>query len=239
MFYVILCEGKTDSVVINHVMSSVGFEYTNKRTKLAKFNLLKNQSVDYFKDNNDILAIWNVAGYNNIKNSVEEIIKLNKTDKVVDILSIVVDRDFDNISGIEDEISAYFEEDVKLENKIWKEYQFTDGFGEVKQLKILLTIVPDKDFGAMETILLNALADEGKEQKNLVDDIEKFITELEEKENIYLKKKRNVIKAKLGCAVNIMDPERTFNDIIPVFNSIDWNKKSIVQEHFKELKEYK
>lgn len=36
-----------------------------------------------------------------------------------------------------------------------------------------------------------------------------------------------------------MDPERTFNDIIPVFNSIDWNKESIVQEHFKELKEYK
>lgn len=239
MFYVILCEGKTDSVVISHVMSSVGFEYTNKKNKLAKFKLLKNQSVDYFENNNDILAIWNVAGYNNIKSSVEEIIKLNKVNKVVDILSIVVDRDFDNIFEIEDEISAYFEGNTKLENKIWKEYQFTDGFGEIRQLKILLTIVPDKDFGTMETILLNALSDEGEDQKNLVNDVEKFIVELEEKENIYLNKKRNVIKAKLGCTVNIMDPERTFSDIIPVFKNIAWNEKSVVQEHFKELKEYK
>lgn len=239
MFYVILCEGKTDSVVINNVMSSVGFEYINKKNKLSKFKLLKNQNVDYFENNNDILAIWNVAGYNNIKSSVEEIIKLNKADKVVDILSIVVDRDFDNVSEIEDEISSYFEGNTKLENKIWKEYQFTDGFGEIKQLKILLTIVPDKDFGAMETILLNALSDEGEDQKNLVNDVEKFIVELEEKENIYLNKKRNVIKAKLGCTVNIMDPERTFSDIIPVFKNIAWNEKSVVQEHFKELKEYK
>lgn len=239
MFYVILCEGKTDSVVISHVMSSVGFEYTNKKNKLAKFKLLKNQSVDYFENNNDILVIWNVAGYNNIKSSVEEIIKLNKVNKVVDILSIVVDRDFDNIFEIENEISAYFEGNIKLENKIWKEYQFTDGFGEIRQLKILLTIVPDKDFGAMETILLNALSDEGEDQKNLVNDVEKFIVELKEKENIYLNKKRNVIKAKLGCTVNIMDPERTFSDITPVFKNIAWNEKSVVQEHFKELKEYK
>lgn len=242
MFYVILCEGKTDSVIINHIMTSIGFIFIKNFQELGlnfKFKELKRQNIDYFKKEEDILAIWNTAGYSNIKSSVEQITRLIENGERIDRLSIITDRDKSEISEIENKIASYFVGNFILKNNEWKDYQIKDSFGRTIELKVLLQIVPTEKWGALETLLINALSEKGDEEKKLVERVEEFIEKLKIEKSTFLEKERNVIKSKLGCTVNIMDPERTFKDIIPVLNSIDWSKNNTVQEYFDKIKNYK
>lgn len=60
MIYVILCEGKTDSFVINQFMHLHGFSYKKKPPKgVPNFELLEFQEIDYFEnfENKDCLII--------------------------------------------------------------------------------------------------------------------------------------------------------------------------------------
>lgn len=242
MFYVILCEGKTDSVIINHIMTSIGFIFPIKSKKSNlnfKFKKLENQDIDYFEKEEDILAIWNTAGYSNIKSSVEQITRLIENGEKIDRLSIITDRDKSEISEIENKIASYFEGNFVLKNNEWKDYQIKDSFSRTIELKVLLQIIPTEKWGALETLLVNALSEKGDEEKKLVERVEEFIEKLKIEKSTFLEKERNVIKSKLGCTVNIMDPERTFKDIIPVLNSIDWSKNNTVQEYFDKIKNYK
>lgn len=242
MLYVILCEGKTDSVVINHIMTSIGFKFTSKKPKLEidfEFELLKGQSVDYFKKEDDILVIWNVAGCCNIESSIKQIIRLIKNEAKISRVSIVTDRDENEISEIESKIGSYFGESFSLKDNEWKEYQIKDSFDTSIKIKILLRIVPNEKWGALETLLVEALAKKGQEEEKLVKNVGEFIEKLRKEGSDFLKKEHSFIKAKLGCVVNIMDPERTFKDIIPVFNSINWSSDETVQKCFDKIKKYR
>lgn len=82
------------------------------------------------------------------------------------------------------------------------------------------------------------MKNESEDNQILGNRLEEFIENLKEENFKYLRKEREVIKAKLGCFVNIIDPERTFKDIIPMLDEIEWDNQEIIQEHFKELKNY-
>lgn len=243
MFYIILCEGKTDSAIINQIMSEDGFEYLRdgKTTIGKKFNpkLIKNQEIDFFKRGEEILGIYNISGSSNLKYTINEIEKLVRNEVELDYLAIVTDMDFQDSLNIESDYSNYFRDSLDLKNDIWKNYKFQDEFGTEKCLKILLKIVPKDRFGALETILLEALKKSGQEERVIGDSVEELIDKLKEDRISHLEKERYVIKSKLGCLVNILDPERTFKDILPVFSSITWTKYEVVQNNFTVIKNYK
>lgn len=240
MFYVIICEGKTDSIVINHFMTSQNFKYEKDSSKYLKFNTINKQTVDYFKNGSDVLAIWNVDGCGNIKSSIGQVESLITVGSdVIDSLAIVTDMDFNLSQDIEKEISSYFSRPITLADNVWSKYNYQDSFGSQKSLKTLLTIIPHGQSGALETIMLGALENSGNEEKLLVSEVNNFIDDLETKNLRFLDKNRKIIKSKLGCTVNIIDPERTFFDIRAVFDSISWGNYPVIQNHFYELKNYK
>ena len=61
MLYVIICEGKTDSVIINHFMTSYGFKYLKKNPNKFVFNLIGKQTVEYFKNSENGDALQSVG----------------------------------------------------------------------------------------------------------------------------------------------------------------------------------
>lgn len=152
MYYIVLCEGKTDSVIINHIMHSVGFEYTryDRKKHRITFPLLKNQSIDYFKKKEDNLIIWNVAGYNNLKDAVGKIEEI-LVDFQIDSLCIVVDRDFNSDMELKEKITAWFKNGIDIVENKWCDYFYVDSYGIEKRLKFLLNIIPKGKFGAIET----------------------------------------------------------------------------------------
>ncbi len=240
MLYVIICEGKTDSVIINHFMTSYGFKYLKKNPNKFVFNLIGKQTVEYFKnsENGDILEIWNVDGCGNIKSSIEQIEDLIIQGGEINSLAIITDADFNLSETIETDISSYFKEGIDLKNNIWNSYDIKNSFEENKKLNILLLIIPKEQPGTLETILLDAIKNRGEEEKMLVKEVDKYIEELSNSNLSFLNKDRKKIKSKLGCTVNIIDPERTFLDIIPTFNTIQWNEYPIIESTFCELKKY-
>lgn len=239
MVYVIICEGKTDSVVINHYMTAQGFNYIKEANIGFEFKLLKKQSVDYFKNGTDILAIWNVGGSGNIKFSIEQIEELVSFGNEINSLAIVTDMDTNLSQTIEADISSYFKNTPNLKDNVWDTSLIKNSYGEDKKINVLLTIIPKAQSGALETIMLDALENIGYEEKILVDEVKKFIDNLNPLNLSFLDKVRKIIKSKLGCTVNIIDPERTFFDIIPAFNTINWSQFPIIQSHFNELMNYK
>ncbi len=241
MVYVIICEGKTDSFIINQYMTLNGFSYLKKKPKkVTGFTLMDNQDVDYFEDKeNDILAIWNIAGCGNLKYAINEIKKLLEVEEEIGALAIVLDKDSNEITELENDISDYFENKVKLQNNNWSSYSYENSFSQKLTMKTLLTVIPSNQDGALETIMLEALMNSGEEVKKLGEKVEEFINNLKKEKNIYLLKERNVVKSKLGCTINIIDPERTFKDIIPTFYGIPWSTYPIIQNYFEELKNYK
>lgn len=239
MTYIILCEGKTDAFIINLIMSKVGFKYVNKKQGIS-FKLLKNQSLDYFVKDEDKLLIWNTGGCENLLKAVEEVKKLSKSSTVpIDSLGIVIDKDFNEEDTIVDNISSAFSLDNALKNAIWNKHNYEDDFKEQKSLKVLLNIIPYGEFGALETLMFNSLKNKGVDESRIGHDIEKMIDKLKSDKISFFKKERFVIKAKLGCLINSLDPERTFYDIIDSFEGINWEEDEIVKTHFKELEKYK
>lgn len=235
----VICEGKTDAVIVNHIMTSIGFKYDKRIEMGFKLKLEKQQETDYLKKDDKLLGIWSVAGFNNIKKAVENIQEINKeiTEEPVDVLVILIDRDFKEINDLEKEVQSYFENSITLKNNCWSDYFYQDSFGRNEKIKILLKIIPTDKFGALETLLINALKTD-KETIGIGEAVEKFIDELKiELKPTRLEKERNVIKSKLGCFVNILDPERTFKDIIKVFDEIKWQDNSVIIENFKEFLE--
>ncbi len=241
MFYVILCEGKTDSVIINQIMTKEGFTYigSDKLEKKFEFKLTKRQDIDYFKKEEDTLAIWNVAGCSKIKDAIQQIEKVLKAGNKIDSLGILLDKDNNDSNDILKDISGNFEKSIDIQDNEWTNYNYIDEYEIEKQLRVIVTIVPGEKFGALETILLDAIENDGEEEKILVEKVKKFISELDKEKLSFLNKDRKKIKAGLGVTVNIIDPERTFKDIQPVFESIKWSEYPIIQEYFVEMKRYK
>lgn len=238
MYYIILCEGKTDSVIINHIMSSEGFNYIkNNKNNYITFPLLKNQNIDYFKKGKDILMIWDVAGCDNLKTAIEKIEEVLEFSQITSVC-IVIDRDLNSDEQLKEKVESWFKNQINIIENKWSDYFYVTSYKETKKLKFLLNIVPKGKFGAIESLIMDSIKAKSKDNNILGDRIEAFIEEIKKEDFGYLQKNREVIKAKLGCLINIIDPERTFKDIIPILNEIDWSKESIVQEHFNKLKEY-
>lgn len=238
MTYIILCEGKTDAFIINLIMSKVGFRYVKKQG--ISFKLLKNQSLDYFETDEDKLLIWNTGGCENLPKAVEDVKRLSESSTVpIDSLGIVIDKDFNDEKSIITNMSSAFSLDEPLKNATWNKHNYKDDFKEQKSLKVLLNIIPHGEFGALETLMFNSLKSRGSDETRIGHDIEKMIDKFKNDGVSFFKKERFVIKAKLGCLINSLDPERTFYDIIDSFEGIDWAEDEIVKKHFKELEKYK
>lgn len=234
MYHLILCEGKTDAVILSHIIGKYGFKFNNKEKKI-KFKSLKNQSIDCYVKNDETIFIWNVAGCDNFKYSIKEFLDVLKNIEIASLI-LVCDHDNSNIKDIETKFNSYFK-NVNVKNQKIYKYQYETNFQEQKEMNLLLLVIPNDKFGALETLLLEALKTT-PENKEFVEKVEKFIDKLKKEKNKFLNKDRKVIKAKLGCSINIMDPERTFKDIIPAFNSIEWEEYEVVQSFFKPLIDY-
>lgn len=181
-----------------------------------------------------------MAGCGNFKWAIQKIKELIEAGVAeINSLAVVTDRDFNTTLNLEEEISSYVNYGVRLNNNMWRDCNYKDSFGEPKCLKVLLTIIPKDKGGALETIMLEAVKMRGSEEEKLGNEVEKFIEKLKSERLSYLSKERFVIKSKLGCTLNIMDPERTFKDIIPTFYNIPWGKYKIIEDHLENLKNYK
>ena len=102
----------------------------------------------------------------------------------------------------------------------WQSIEFTGSFSLKISIKYCYLLVPLDSQGALETFMLNALSEKDEARKEVIDQVEFFISNFKSEQ--YLRKRREQIKAELGISISVFNPERMFDTMMELINQVDW-----------------
>lgn len=243
----ILCEGKTDAILISYLLCKQwGWSYISSKNKKFKNYQIdvsekNNESAEwYIKDNNEVL-ICGVGGNTNFSNFFEDKIRsiqVNyKEEDIFKKIICVVDKDNNKIVDIEKKFCNYFSIVSIMRNNTWEKNTYKlNGFDNTVTINTLLLIIPAESEGALETVLLNSISEDSYD-KVIVDDVEEFMNSNQNKYSKYLLNNRLLLKSKLGTVFAIMSPQKVFSFIDEIIKSVDWEKSALLLKLFEKLGE--
>jgi hypothetical protein len=233
---VILCEGRVDAVLIGqYLISNRGWEYSKPKEKLKVQPQDKQQLINVYRRDDDWVYIWAVGGRTRFQTPLNDVITLNKREdnrSGFHNIIVLVDNDEGEEQVIQEEFCGYFSV-AELKNNDWKDFSYVDGFGQDSISKVLLAIIPFNEKGALETVMINSLAEEDDE--GVIPQCRDFIANI--KTQKYLLKRREKLKAQLATIVSIISPDRAVDSLVEIVEGIEWNKYQTVNEAFRKLLE--
>lgn len=236
----ILCEGKTDAILLSYYLGKIAdWKFVKKGPSgLAIQQSNNNESISWYKKDNDYLLICGVGGKDNFGNFFNERIKFplvttNAFEKIV----IITDRDDREISDIctslLDDMSKFFK---YIQERVWCNNLYQDAFGIEKIVQLLLVVIPKEHLGALENVMLSAIS-ENPYDKNIVDRTAVFIQQMRTEADKYISTERLQLKAHLGVTWAIQFPEKVFSMIDEQIKNVRWEEYETLKECFGILNE--
>ena len=185
---IILCEGSTDFVLLQYYMRKVNcWEDTNAQNNVIKFD--RQRSRLFVKDNRR-LTIASMGGCSRIEASVGIVLERNFNtspfqEEWYNTIVIITDRDeacteAGIIASVERAFSAHKVEYTKLCCNSWVDCQMTSSIGVNMVFKVLLLVIPFTTEGAIETFLLEAIADKDEYDKKIIARTNTFVEQVDE-----------------------------------------------------------
>ena len=247
---IILCEGKTDAILISYfLIKRFGWSYTDKqviRLPVARDNEMLNWYRHPEKRDGE-LAIWGVGGIDNLPARLGNVIERtqrernpkNRFERIV----LFFDRDRRN----EEECANLIKEwatncKLKLTDTLqlgkWADAT-TDLFGksppEIYQLSILAIVLPPDGKGNLETFLIDALKKHSDVDKHLSEKASAFIGNLPDEP--YLSTQRLRPKACLGAILSVMSVDWAFSKVHERLTQVQWEDITSVLNAYQKLDE--
>lgn len=215
---ILLCEGKSDAILVSYYLNKVkGWEFYGKKDKrkvTIPIRNNENEELNWYCLGEDILSIWAIGGKSNFNYAIDQILTINKlADKEDAFNKIILLTDRDNSSNNEDILNELMEhlKEVNLRNNEWANMVYSNEFQEEIVVEILPIIIPFNKTGALETFILDAICEMGKEEKQIVDKSKSFISDFILVN--YLNTERLRVKGELAVALGTMFPQKTFTPI--------------------------
>jgi len=237
----ILCEGKTDAILLGYyLMRACGWESTRSvgKNKPSFKGLMRNQYTHWYKKGDDFLLIFAVGGKDNFGNILNEYI--------VPILNYPIEDSFQKIALISDKDNENTDDALKIHEKLfndinisaiseqWTSARFHTSFGEERELLTLSVIIPADKQGALETVLIDALC-EDMYNKVIVEKCIAFVDTIKLDADKYISTDRLVLKAYLSVIFAVMSPEKIFDFIGELLCEVPWEKSQTLRKCFGEL----
>lgn len=237
----ILCEGKTDAILLSYYLGATcGWTRQNAVKGLViNTNETKNESSYWYKRGEEDLLICGVGGKDNFGSFFKEKIINPMTDSSIAFsrIAVVTDRDNRQISSICDSFKSIFKPVItSAENNVWKSNFYTNSFKKKASVDFLLLIIPHEKEGALESLLLDAIS-ENAYDKVIVDKSIEYVDNIEPCALKYIKSARLKLKAYLGVSWAIQYPEKVTTLMSDLILSVRWEDSKILDECFKELKQ--
>lgn len=104
-------------------------------------------------------------------------------------------------------------------------------------MELLLLVIPFEDTGAMETFLLNAIANDSAYDAEIIRKGNQFVEEVD-KERRYLTKRRYITKSKFDVYFSIRTAAEQFVERQNILKRVPWEQYSQIQEEFQKLKDF-
>ena len=235
----ILCEGETDQALIgSYLEATAGWAYLKKT---SDYPFQGERICAYKKDESNALGIWQVGG-NDFSRAIDMILKGAKKDEVVDNIAVVTDHD--DLDAEQNRLQAIlniFSSSLEIEaltkehylNK-WSPISYNNVFGS-SVIQFCYLLVPLEETGALETFMMNSLSEQNAENNNVILQAKAFVREFSSE--IYLRERREKVKAELGVSLSVFSPDRVFTTMKELIDSVSWGDFTTAHEQFKRLHE--
>ncbi len=242
----VLCEGKTDAILISYILiNQYGYKVykeglNTKKQMTPKYDANNDEYAFWYAKNNSYVLVCSVGGCDNFSNFFKKyIVPIQKNDykeeNIFEKILLIHDKDLKDNKEIENTLLK--NTTIEFKSNKWANVSMETAFTNQKSnFKTYLLVIPLEQSGALEDVVLSALAEDKmnevvvKRSIEYVDSIKKIASE-------FLSKRRYISKAKLGVTFAIMSPEKVFSFIDELLNAVDWTKYDVINETFNVLKE--
>lgn len=233
---IILCEGETDQVLIGSYLCNVS-NWVFFKYKESPFPV---EEVCWYRRGEEILGIWQVGG-RDFSQALSSILKRSLLEDTRVRIAIVTDNDDEEaenerlegiVSLIEKTLSLSIDYS-RMKNE-WLHLNYENDY-VVDDFLFCYILVPWNEHGALETFMLDSLSEQSVEKKTVIEQCSEFVKNF--KSSIYLRKRREQIKAKLGVAIAVMSPDKVFTTMNELINSVNWAEFRTAHKQFEKLRE--
>lgn len=233
----VMCEGKTDAVLMSYLLTNVS-EWIPVRSRKFPHQISYEEKfgeyIYWYKKDERYLMIASVGGKDNFgsfyNGKIKQIQVNEVTDKLFTNVICVIDRDNETteqiINNLKDQTGLNFKNDE------WVKNAFNNNFKQEVEINVGSIIIPNNKSGALEKVLINGMAEMNHE--SLINDAKMYVEKCKETGN-YLKKARDTPKAHLGSVFAILSPEKVFSFIDEIINDINWEESQEVIAQYKLL----
>ena len=245
---IILCEGKTDAILISYFLEKFNWQYLRNETPINLTYDKNHEVLNWYKhpDKPDQeLAIWGCGGYNKIqpklKNIVESIQTQRQTKKRFNKIILFVDNDTGDskkhISDMDEWLKSSgmdLLDKIELQEWLNAEVELL-GNQQKYPIQLLSIILPPESKGNLEVFLLNALKESSSNDRFLVEEAERFINHIPKEP--YLLKSRLRQKAWLGSVLSVMSPDWVFTPLDERLKKVNWENLERVFTAYQKLRD--
>ncbi|GAU76739.1 DUF3226 domain-containing protein [Fusibacter sp. 3D3] len=235
----ILCEGKTDAILLSYYLEKTcGWTHRNAPKGLdIKADETKGESVYWYRKENESLLICGVGGKDNFRSFFRDKIQSAMVDSgAFARIAVVTDRDDRHEKSIVDSFLSSLNPIIAtIENDKWISNRYENSYKQESNVDFLLVIIPSENEGALETLLLEAIS-EKEEDRAIVERSISYVDEIHPIASKYLSKNRLKLKAYLGVTWSIQYPEKLFSFIDEQIRSVKWEESKVLERCFEQLK---
>jgi hypothetical protein len=255
---IIICEGKTDAILLSYfLIKKYGWQYEKKEDTRLKsdigFQIDKdNEELNWYVHTgkpNQELAIWGVGGIDNIPKRLGDVIDRTRragnrierrpTEKRFEKVILFFDRDIQTDDGCLNLVNGWLKENQvnfdEIEFEQWMEFDITLFNGEQNIIKVMAIVLPRDAQGNLETFLAESLGNQEDHDRHLVDEACSFIDKIPNEP--YLTKKRLRSKACLGSILSVISPDWVFSELDRRLKLVEWEKLESVSSVYSLLGE--
>lgn len=244
---IILCEGKTDAILVGYfLMRTAGWFFSRDSILKLPFNR-GNESLCWFRHDakqNQELAVWGAGGLDQVRTKFRLVVERNRNEREsinrFERIVLLIDRDqrsVDECIGMlrewTEEAELALEGDLGLSVWVPALINLNKTPAETYRLELLPLVLPPDGNGALETFLANALRTNNAEDENLVGSSRQFIDALPDEP--YLVQRRFRPKACLGAILSVMSPDWVFSEVDERLTAVRWEELVAIQNAYSEL----
>ncbi len=235
----ILCEGKTDAILLSYYLSQkCGWQFTQKAPNnlSIKEDQRRGESASWYARGEDHLLICAVGSKDRFQTFFNEKIRQPLiTSDAFSKIALIIDHDDETTEAIEAKIRL----DLPLiasraQNNRWIPHSYQNGYQEEREVDFLLLTIPIDQQGALETLLLSAISEDPYD-RNIVEKSTRFVDEIAPEAQRYIGKKRLILKAHLGVTWAIQSPQKVFDFIDEQLKTVKWEESEVLEKCFKHI----
>lgn len=239
----ILCEGKTDAILISYLLCKMsGLNPTKADKKMSVIVSEKNnESAYWYVRDDDKLLICGVGGKDKFakffSEKIYDLVYSYPQSETFERIIVIQDKDNESISTVENSIKNCLQPIAQeIRNNEWISNVYRDSFDKEEQIDLLGLVIPFESEGALERVLLDSLK-ESQPERYIVEHSEAFIDEVKESAKEYINKPRFELKAKLGVTFAVLSPMKVFTYIDELIKTVEWEKYSHIKDIFQKVLE--